>query len=84
MDNADSWAAAPIQADIAKKRDYLLAAIKRGIAKVNVGTEIRQVYEAALRESGSVATAQESVYDHTCWSIHDYFALTGTREFVAE
>jgi ketose-bisphosphate aldolase len=66
------------------KRDYLLAAIKRGIAKVNVGTEIRQVYEAALRESGSIATAQESVYDHTCWLIHDYFALTGTRVSVAE
>jgi ketose-bisphosphate aldolase len=64
------------------KQDYLLAAIHRGIAKVNVGTEIRQVYEAALRESGSTVTAQESVYDHTCWLIHDYFSLTGTREAV--
>lgn len=28
------------------KREYLIAAIQAGIAKVNVGTEIRQVYEA--------------------------------------
>jgi fructose/tagatose bisphosphate aldolase len=65
------------------RRDYLLAAVTRGIAKVNVGTEIRQVYEAALKESGRIVAAQELVYDHTCWLIHDYFALTGTRESVA-
>jgi fructose/tagatose bisphosphate aldolase len=65
------------------KRDYLLAAIKRGIAKVNVGTEIRQVYEAGIKELGGILSAQESVYDHTCWLIHDYLALAGTRGTVA-
>ncbi len=64
------------------QRDYLLAAIKLGIAKVNVGTEIRQVYESALRQSSSVAAAQQAVYGHTCWLIRDYFGLAGTREFV--
>jgi len=42
------------------KQKYLLAAIKKGIVKVNVGTEIRQAYESALRESGSVAGAQDA------------------------
>jgi len=64
------------------KREYLLAAIKKGIAKVNIGTEIRQAYELALRESGSVAVAQEAVYDRTCWLIRDYFGLAGTRGLV--
>ncbi|PKO22934.1 MAG: hypothetical protein CVU38_06860 [Chloroflexi bacterium HGW-Chloroflexi-1] len=65
------------------KREYLLAAIKRGIAKVNIGAEIRQAYESALRESGgSVAAAQDAVYARTCWLIRDYFGLAGTRRLV--
>jgi len=61
------------------KREYLLAAIKKGIAKVNVGTEIRQGYEPALQASGDVAEAQEAVYERTCWRLRDYFNLAGTR-----
>jgi ketose-bisphosphate aldolase len=64
------------------KQEYLLAAIKKGIAKVNIGTEIRQAYESALRASGSVAAAQDTVYDRTCWLIRDYFGLAGTRRLV--
>jgi len=66
------------------KQAYLLAAIKKGIAKVNVGTEIRQAYESALRESGSEAAAQGAVYERTSWLIRDYFSLAGTRELVTE
>ncbi len=64
------------------KQEYLLAAIKKGIAKVNIGTEIRQAYESALRGSGSVAVAQDAVYERTCWLIRDYFGLAGTRKLV--
>ncbi len=64
------------------KREYLLAAIKKGIAKVNIGTEIRQAYESALRESSSVAAAQDAVYERACWLIRDYFGLAGTRGLV--
>jgi len=64
------------------KREHLLAAIKKGIAKVNIGTEIRQAYESALRESGSVVVAQDAVYDRTSWLIRDYFDLAGTRRLV--
>lgn len=64
------------------KREHLLAAIKKGIAKVNIGTEIRQAYEAALRESGSLPSAQDAVYERTCWLIRDYFPLAGTRNLV--
>ena len=64
------------------KREDLLAAVKKGIAKVNVGTEIRQAYESALKTSGSVATAQDAVYERTCWLIKEYFGLAGTRSLV--
>jgi fructose-bisphosphate aldolase class II len=66
------------------RREYLLAAIKRGITKVNVGTEIRQAYEPALAESGRVATAQDAVYERTCWLLRDYFGLAGSRRRIVE
>jgi ketose-bisphosphate aldolase len=66
------------------QRTYVLEAIKNGIAKVNVGTEIRQAYEVALRETGSVAAAQEATYKRTGELIRDEFELTGTRRQVTE
>jgi len=61
------------------KRDNVLAAIKRGIAKVNIGTEIRQAYEQAWRATGSIAKAQDACYERTCWVIRDYFGIAGDR-----
>ena len=69
------------------KQEYLLAAIKKGISKVNVGTEIRQAYDSALSESRSEAeipAAQEAVYERTCWLLRDYFGLAGTRRQIVE
>ena len=66
------------------RQEYLLAAIKRGITKVNVGTEIRQTYEPALVRSGSVSAAQDAVYERTCWLLRDYFGLAGTRRQIVE
>lgn len=64
------------------QRPYLMEAIKEGMTKVNIGTEIRQAYEQALRSTGRVARAQEAVYDRTCWLLRDYFGLSGTRALV--
>jgi len=64
------------------RREYLLDAVKKGIAKVNVGTEIRQAYERALQASGSVGAAQQEVYERTCWLLRDYFGLAGTRSQI--
>jgi len=58
------------------RQEYVLAAVERGIAKVNVGTEIRQAYEQA--RSGDMAAAQEAVYERTSWLIGDYFGVAGT------
>jgi len=66
------------------RREYVLAAIQKGIAKVNIGTEIRQAYETALRESGSQSAAESAVYQRTCWLIKDYFNVAGIRKQVTE
>ncbi|MCX5758071.1 MAG: class II fructose-bisphosphate aldolase, partial [Candidatus Hydrogenedentes bacterium] len=65
------------------QRAYVLEAIKNGIAKVNVCTEIRQPYEVALRETNDIAKAQQACYERTCWVIADYFGIAGMRAKVA-
>jgi len=61
------------------RQEYLLAAIPRGIAKVNIGTEIRQAYEQAMRAELGEAAAQQATYERTCWVLRDYFQMAGTR-----
>ncbi len=57
------------------QRAYILEGIQNGIAKINVGTEIRQAYELAL--PNGVEAAQESVYKRTRELLHDFFAISG-------
>jgi ketose-bisphosphate aldolase len=64
------------------QQSYVLEAMKQGIAKMNIGTEIRQVYETTLRDAGDSAKAQEAVYERTCWLLKDYLCLSGTRSSV--
>jgi ketose-bisphosphate aldolase len=64
------------------RQEYVLAAVERGIAKINVGTEIRQAYEVALRETGSVPAAQQKTYDRTASLIRDYFGMAGVRAAI--
>ena len=60
------------------RHESVLAAIKAGIAKVNVGTELRQVYEAAVKKAGDIAAAQAAVYDRTAEYVRDYFRIAGS------
>jgi ketose-bisphosphate aldolase len=62
------------------QQSYLTGAIKSGIAKINVGTEIRQPYEVVLKETGSVIKAQQAVYERTSWVISDFLGINGTRK----
>jgi ketose-bisphosphate aldolase len=61
------------------QREYVLEAIKNGIAKINVGTEIRQAYEMTLKESGQVSAAQKATYDSVVSLIKDYYNIAGIR-----
>lgn len=64
------------------QRPYLLEAIRNGMTKVNIGTEIRQAYEDAYRQSSSIDEAQKACYERTRWLLSDYFGLSGTRSQV--
>lgn len=66
-------------------REYVLAAFKRGIAKINIATEIRQAYEKSLRAGGNVAAAQDAVYQRTRWLVGDYLKLANlSRTLLVE
>jgi ketose-bisphosphate aldolase len=61
------------------RQEDVLASMKKGIAKINVGTEVRQAYEQALKATGSVPAAQEALYVRTVSLIRDWFGLSGIR-----
>ncbi len=65
------------------KQEYVLGSFKHGITKVNVGTEIRQAYEQALRTTGDLATAQQACYDRTLWLLTEWFCIAGINKQVA-
>ena len=64
------------------RQEYVREAVRRGIAKINIATEIRQAYEAAMRETGSEASAQQAVYERTTWLIRDYYGFSGLRSII--
>jgi len=63
-------------------QEYVLASFSKGIAKINIATEIRQAYESALLNTGKVSTAQDAVYMRTAWLIGEYFGLDGIQTIV--
>jgi fructose-bisphosphate aldolase, class II len=63
-------------------RELVMEAIRRGIAKVNVASEIRQAYEIAMREHGDTQRAREDVYQRTVWLIEEHFELAGSRKVI--
>jgi ketose-bisphosphate aldolase len=64
------------------QQEYILQGIKRGIAKINIGTDIRQAYERALAETGDIAAAKDAVYDRTCWILRHYLGMAGARRVL--
>ena len=64
------------------RREDVLQSMKRGISKINVGTEIRQAYEQALKDGGSVRKAQDAVYGRTVTLIRDWFGLAGIAKRI--
>lgn len=65
------------------ENDYITRGIKAGIAKINVGTEIRQPYERAMRERNDVEYAREKVYTRTRELIRDFLHTAGDAEVLA-
>jgi fructose-bisphosphate aldolase class II len=61
------------------RAEDMRGAMKLGISKINVATEIRQAYEVTLKQTNNVFNAQRAVYERTGWVIDDFLGLAGTR-----
>lgn len=62
------------------RKEYVIESIRHGIAKINVGTAIRQPFEALMEES--LDKACEAVYDKTVRVICEELELEGTADRI--
>ena len=58
-------------------KEYVLEGIQNGLAKVNVGTEIRQTFEQSMTRTAQIEDAQLAVYDHVSSLLREYFGVSG-------
>ena len=64
------------------ENDYITRAIQAGIAKINVGTELRQPYERAMRERNDIEYAREVVYTRCRELIRDFLHTSQDAEIL--
>jgi len=64
------------------KKEFIMKAIKHGIAKINVATAIRQPYERAVQES--VKAGQEAVYQAMLEVINNDLEIANTKDELLE
>lgn len=64
------------------QKKYIMEAIKNGLTKLNIGTNIRQPYERALRETNDIQKAQEAVSKEMESLIVDFFEIAGTKKLL--
>jgi len=62
------------------RKDHLLAAAGRGIAKINIGTTIRQAYEAGLDES--LEAARRNVFDTAVGILTEELEVAGSAGII--
>ena len=64
-------------------QDDLRAAVKKGIAKVNVAQDLRLPYQNTIKDKNSVIAAQQVVYDRTALLIKEYFGIAGSSKVIS-
>lgn len=64
------------------KIEYLSSAIKNGITKINIGTEIRQAYERGMRESNNDVGFACSRVAQKIKELIDLYGIKGSREIL--
>ncbi|MDR1509923.1 MAG: class II fructose-bisphosphate aldolase [Synergistaceae bacterium] len=63
-------------------QSFISRGIAAGITKINIGTEIRQTYEQAIRDYNDIARAQDAVYDKTSALITDFLDIKDSRNLL--
>jgi len=66
------------------KREYILEAVKNGLTKINIGTEIRQAYEKEYRITGNVEKAQKAVQKSMEYLINDFYNIKESKILLDE
>ncbi len=64
------------------QKKYIMEAIKNGLTKLNIGTNIRQPYEKVLRETNSIPKAQEAVSKEMENLIVGFYEIAGTKKLL--
>ena len=64
------------------ENEYITRGIRAGIAKINVGTELRQPYERAMRERNDTEYAREQVYIRCRELIRDFLHTAGDAKIL--
>ena len=65
------------------ERESVLAGIKNGVTKINIGTVIRQRYEKELRKTGKVEAAQIQVEEEMRQLIEGYYGIRESARKLA-
>ncbi|MBR6767096.1 MAG: class II fructose-bisphosphate aldolase [Clostridia bacterium] len=66
------------------ENEYIIGGIKAGIAKINVGTELRQPYERAMKEKNDVEYARECVYKRCRELIRDFLRTADDAKVLVD
>lgn len=66
------------------ENQYILQGIRAGIAKINVGTELRQPYERAMRDRGDEEYARECVYTRCRELIRGFLHTAGDADILGK
>jgi ketose-bisphosphate aldolase len=66
------------------QKAYVLEAIKNGITKINIGTEIRQVYEQALAKSNNdVKAGQAAVTEKVKEMVVEFYHINNSASLIS-
>ncbi len=64
--------------------EYVRKAAELGISKINIGTDIRQIYEKTIRETGSTEQAKQNLYDRCRVIFEDELRIAGRASEVTD
>lgn len=64
------------------ERKSIQAGIANGIAKINIGTDLRQPYEQAMRERKTADQAMKIIYDRTCDILKTTLRIENSRVLI--
>ena len=65
------------------ERESVLAGIRNGVTKINIGTAIRQCFEKEMRKTGNVEAAQTQVGQEIRQMIVGYYGIRGSARKLA-